>query len=337
MPDYRLTRLRGKLAVTWTDEHGVRRRISTGESDPVAATRFMDRMIREAVRPLDVTIDSILDHHITALEGRAKHPIAQHQAKPLRRAMGRLLPMQVTKTVITDYATRRAAEGRKPSTIRSEVGLLSTALNRAVKDRMIAERPAITLPADGEPREHHLTRAEFERFLAACQAPHVRLFAILAIATGARASAILELTWDRVDFERGQIDLRVSRFTPMKGRAIVPMTASARAALSQAKQIALCNHVIEHGGEPVARVTKGIKAAAVRSGLPWVSPHVFRHSAAVWLAEDGHSMVAIAQYLGHEDSRTTERIYARFSPAYLRSLAASLEAGSFAPAATTQR
>jgi hypothetical protein len=35
------------------------------------------------------------------------------------------------------------------------------------------------------------------------------------------------------------------------------------------------------------------------------------------MAEDEVPMQQIAQYLGHNDSRTTERVYARFSPDYL--------------------
>ena len=59
-------------------------------------------------------------------------------------------------------------------------------------------------------------------------------------------------------------------------------------------------------------------------GRPDVSPHMLRHSAAVWLAEDGHSMHEIAQFLGHDDVKTTTKIYARFSPTHLRKLADSL-------------
>ncbi len=35
-------------------------------------------------------------------------------------------------------------------------------------------------------------------------------------------------------------------------------------------------------------------------------------------------MPVIAQYLGHRDSRTTERVYARFSPDFLQSAAKAL-------------
>ena len=43
------------------------------------------------------------------------------------------------------------------------------------------------------------------------------------------------------------------------------------------------------------------------------------------MAEDGVPMEQVAQYLGHNDSRTTERVYARFSPDFLRAAARSLD------------
>lgn len=47
-------------------------------------------------------------------------------------------------------------------------------------------------------RFRHLSRAEVGRLLKACIEPHTRLFVRIAIATGARMSAILELGWDDV-------------------------------------------------------------------------------------------------------------------------------------------
>ena len=43
------------------------------------------------------------------------------------------------------------------------------------------------------------------------------------------------------------------------------------------------------------------------------------------MAEAGHPMSEIAQYLGHADSRITERVYARYSPSHLRRAADALE------------
>ena len=43
------------------------------------------------------------------------------------------------------------------------------------------------------------------------------------------------------------------------------------------------------------------------------------------MAEAGVSMEVIAQYLGHEDVNVTRKVYARFSPTYLKQAAAVLE------------
>ena len=83
-------------------------------------------------------------------------------------------------------------------------------------------------------------------------------------------------------------------------------------------------HVIEFGGRRVASVKKGIAAAARRAGVK-ASPQVLRHTAAVWMAEAGVPMSDIAHYLGHDDSRITARIYARYAPDHLRDAAETLE------------
>ena len=46
-----------------------------------------------------------------------------------------------------------------------------------------------------------------------------------------------------------------------------------------------------------------------------------------WMAEDGVPMDVIAQYLGHSNAAITARVYARFSPDYLRNAARSVEVG----------
>ena len=104
----------------------------------------------------------------------------------------------------------------------------------------------------------------------------------------------------------------------------MPINDTLLVALIEAKRTSLSPHVIEWGGVRVLSVKKGIAAAAKRAGVR-CSPHVLRHTAAVWMAESRVPMAEIAQYLGHENSRTTERVYARFSPDYLQGAAATLD------------
>jgi integrase len=162
--------------------------------------------------------------------------------------------------------------------------------------------------------------------------PHVRLFIILAISTAARMTALLQLTWDRVDWERSLIQLHdPNRPRTNKGRALVPMNGTARAALMEARDAALSDFVIEWNGRPIGNIHRGLNNALVRAGLkvPQDGAHLLRHTSAVLMAEDSVPMSEIAQYLGHRSVTTTERIYARFSPDYLRRAAASLEIRPF--------
>jgi integrase len=110
-----------------------------------------------------------------------------------------------------------------------------------------------------------------------------------------------------------------------KGRAIVPITRTLKAALLEARQGALSNHVIEWAGKPVQKPRRALARAGRNAGIGHVHPHLLRHSAAVHMAEDGVPIEEIAQYLGHSDVNVTRKIYARFSPDYLRKAAASLE------------
>ena len=112
------------------------------------------------------------------------------------------------------------------------------------------------------------------------------------------------------------------------------MNARLRAALEAALEVRTGtaeDRVVEWAGRPVKSVKRAFAAACARAGLgpapakAGVTPHTLRHTAAVWLAEAGTPMPEIAAFLGHDDSRTTERVYAKFSPGYLARAAKALE------------
>ncbi|MEJ5019339.1 tyrosine-type recombinase/integrase [Ochrobactrum vermis] len=84
-------------------------------------------------------------------------------------------------------------------------------------------------------------------------------------------------------------------------------------------------YVVEYGGERVLDIKKGFAGAVRRAGLTDVVPHDLRHSAAVWMAEAGVSMDEITQYLGHSSPAITFKVYARFSPDYLRKAVSALD------------
>lgn len=241
--------------------------------------------------------------------------------KALKPTFANLRPDQVTRETCRLYARQRRNLGRANGTIIKELACLSAALHWQDKDT----GARIEMPARPTPKERHLAREEYRRLRRAAKRSglHLYLFVVLGLATAARKQALLDLTWDRVDWRRRQI--RLSRGTGGKGRATVPITRHAGRCLKLAAKMAKSSHVIEYGGKPVGSIKRGFAAACERAGLEGVTPHTLRHTAAVWMAEDGVSMDEIAQYLGHSNPGITYRVYARFSPDHLRRAARALE------------
>lgn len=326
MPEFKLQRFRGGWAIALY-EFGTRisrRRLVA--RDAAEAAREFERIRREALTPVAPTLAQLWPLYIEDRKGRAIAENMQITGKFILSFFGDIRADAITIAQCRAYASQRRALGRKDGTINTELGRVRIVLRWAEKHGLIAKAPAIERPPASPARDLYLTRTEFAELIEGCSAPHVRLFCHLAIATGGREAALLQLTWDRVDFDRELIFLgKVQAIRPQKGRATVPMTHTLRAALSEAKEGALSPYVIEYGGKPIAKIKTGLAAASKRAGLAKVTAHMFRHSAAVWMAQDGVPMAQIAQYLGHSDPAITARRYAVFSPDYLRRAARSLE------------
>jgi integrase len=326
--EFRLVKYRGKFAAEWY-EAGQRKRVSLRTDDRREATeelRALEAKHEAAQRPERVTVAYAWEGYRKSLGEKPAGVTMGHEWKALGPFFGELSAETITERDCKRYAAERREKGRKDGTIWTELGHLRSALKWAEKQRLIDKAPTIYRPDRPEPKDLRLTKAEVRTFLAACELPHVKLFVTLACTTGARSGAILGLTWDRVDLDSRIIKLAdPNRPKTNKGRAVVPINRTLLAALTEAERGRQSKYVIEWGGGKVGSVKKAIKAAGARCGLGWVTPHVFRHSAATHMAEAGRPMSEIAQFLGHSDSRITERVYARFSPNFLRKSADALE------------
>jgi integrase len=239
----------------------------------------------------------------------------------LEPSFGYKLGKAVTKADCRDYAAMRKRLGKSNSTVKTEL----EALRACLRWHYGKDAPQIVAPPPSKPRERYLTKDERDKLLEHIETPHVRLFVILALTTGARMGAILDLTWDRVNLKHGTIDFNPpGRDKTNKRRTVVPINSRLREELEKAQEAALSDYVIEYGGKHVASVKRAITAAARRSGVQ-CSPHVFRHTAAVWMAEADVPMEQIAQYLGHTSTRITFATYARFSPRFMATAAKALD------------
>lgn len=322
MPTYRAKLYRGKFYAVWTGDDGQTRRQSLRTADREEAERRLVDFRRDMTAPVGSTVGALVQAYLDYKDGRIRDHVRLAGAwANARDTFGPLRPDQITPELCEEYADHRRAMGRSDGTILKEINVIRQALNWGKVTSARFEAPSAP-----PPRDRHLTKAEARKLLEACVQPHVKLFVRLALQTGARRSAILDLTWDRVDFERGRIYLVVPGEGNRKKRALsVPINEQLAPELKAAKEAAQTPYVIEYAGSRVLNVKRGFGAAVARAGLVDVTPHDLRHTAAVWMAEDGVPFEEIAQYLGHSSTKVTFSVYARFSPTHLQRASKSLE------------
>jgi integrase len=312
-PDRRLKLYRGSWYVVWRD--GGTKRHSLRTSDRGQAERNLQEYLRQLERK-GGSVSEILDMWIIEKSHLKSIEIAKAKAKPIRKFFGNLHPDQITRELCRSYRKLRKVSN---TTVRNELSILRCAILWHDKHC----KAVIELPPSDPPKDNYITVPEYKRLVAACRSPHMRLFVTLAWGTAARSGAILDLTWAKVDLERGRIDFNIGDHKNKK-RTLVPMTRAVREALEEAYKARTSEYVIEFGGKQVKRIVKGFRETAKRADLK-LSPHDLRRSAAICMAESGVTMDEIAQFLGHSNPATTYKVYARFSPDYLRKAASALD------------
>jgi integrase len=138
------------------------------------------------------------------------------------------------------------------------------------------------------------SRHEAARLLWACRNQkwhYLRLFVLIALYAGARHEAILEPTWDRVDFDPGRVDFRVpGRIETNKRRPNAPVSRRLLRFLWWAKQETNSNYVIVHRGGPLKSVEGAFRQARKRAKILNAPPHTLKHTAITWMLQKGVSV-----------------------------------------------
>ncbi len=240
----------------------------------------------------------------------------------------------ITGPVLNDYVVERRRVVTA-GTINKEIGLLSSAINWAKKERGWE----IQNPVDGrrlrepEGRIRWITQEQAEEFLKAAghdpRAPHLVDFVRLGLHTGMRKGEMLGLDWSRVDLKEGLIYLGAEHQKNGK-LGSVPLNGEARRAiLTRAKFRAMhCPDspwvFCSKDGSRVQNVKRSFATACRRAGLLDFRPHDLRHTCAAWLVQSGVSMREVAELLRHADIRVTMR-YAHLAPEQVRAAVERLE------------
>jgi integrase len=206
--------------------------------------------------------------------------------------------------------------GKSPQTVKHVLTLLKRLLNFALRKGFVESIPGslrITMPMVDNRVTENLTAAQVKKLLEVLDEEEDQSIASLvrlALFTGMRRGALLNLQWDDLDFERGFITLRGDVAKKQKTENI-PMNEQARAILMSVMRTS-SPYVFpgRYDDKPRDNISSILRRIRKKADLPetFRPLHGLRHSFASWLASSGQvSMYELQKLLTHSSPQMTQR------------------------------
>ena len=177
--------------------------------------------------------------------------------------------------------------------------------------------------ADLRTREH-LTEAEVERLMKAAASNRWghrdATMVLVAFRHGLRASELVDLRWDQVDFRTASLHVRRVKHGSPSTHPILGDELRALRRLQREQEPKSPFVFTSERGAPFG--TAGFARMVERSGMEAklgfkAHPHMLRHACGYALANKGHDTRALQAYLGHRNIQHTVR-YTELSPTRFR-------------------
>ena len=257
--------------------------------------------------------------------------------------LGHLRLDQVSREQIQTFCTELFDDGLSPGYIKRIYILLSSALQEAVENGILARNPChrVTLPRVEKYQARFLTLEESKRLVAAAKGHRLWLFLLVMLTTGARRGEVTGLRWSDINVNKGEMYI---------GRTVVRingvgLVASDPKTLSSTRTVGLAQPVLEGLREQKGYIQELCARAGVRwkecglvfpnrygeyidriaiqrqfqrilgeAGLPYMRFHDLRHSAATLLLASGVHIKVVQEMLGHANVQTTLNMYGHVLP-----------------------
>jgi integrase len=276
----------------------------------------------------------------------ALKPSTLYRYRSLLRAQilpywGRHRLADITHADVAAWVARLVSVGLAPASVRQAHRVLALILNLAVRDGRIPRNPATGVPL---PRPRHteprfLTRDEVER-LAEAAGEYADVVRLLAY-TGLRFGEMAALRVRRLDFLRKRLTVAESatevggtveygepkthqqRTVPLPGVLLEPLAARCRGKRPDDLVLTSPEGAVLRSGNFRRRF---FDPAARAAGLPGLTPHDLRHTAASLAVSDGANVKAVQRMLGHASAAMTLDIYTGLFDDDLGALAERMDA-----------
>lgn len=309
------------------------------EASPQPLNDFLDTWLSTSAEPR-LSTRSLADYR-SLLDRHIRPPLGH-------RSLAQLSPRDIQST----YAQLQA-RGLSARTVRYAHSVLHSALDQAVKWKLIRENPAKTvdLPRFQQREMRVLTARQARAFLGA--AAHDRWHALwhLLLTTGMRPGEALGLRWadvegDKLRIRRNLVRLGNGRWETKepktgKGRRTIVLAKTTTSLLQQHRRLQAAERLragatySDHGlvfaaanGSPLdwrlvaqRHFHRIIKAA----GLPHIRPYDLRHTCATLLIAAGENVKVVSERLGHSTAAMTLDVYTHVLPDMQEAATARLE------------
>jgi integrase len=207
-------------------------------------------------------------------------------------------------------------EGKAPQTVKHVLTLVKRLLNFALQKGYVESLPGrlhISMPTVDNKVTENITQDQAKKLLQALDEEADQTMASLvrlALYTGMRRSALLNLHWDDLDYAHGFITLR-GDVAKKKKTETIPMNDQARAILEGiARTTSPYVFSGKYADKPRSNISGLLQRVRAKAGLPetFRPLHGLRHSFAAWLASSGQvSMYELQKLLTHSSPLVTQR------------------------------
>jgi integrase len=284
--------------------------------------------------PSQIPVADVLLHYVNNVLPDHSRP---EETKQRIRALHAFFHDKDLSDVTGINCRKYAAQRSRRAAARRELEDLRAAINFHRREGLHDKIISVILPRKSLPRERWLTRDEAAALIRAAwryrekqnhratdrhTRRHVARFMLVARYMGSRAGVICSASIaPKRPAGRSWVDLatglfygraqgeRATRKRKQTVKVPLPLLAHMRRWRRRGQR-----HVVEWNGKPVSRIDKAHRAAVADAGLGRdVTPHVWRHSVATWLMQNGVDLWEAAGFLGMS-VETLQRVYGHHHP-----------------------
>jgi len=338
--------------------HGIRR-----DAQEFLNRALVERDRRRSIIPTNVTVREYCGRWLeTAAKPRVRSKTLVDYKGLLSRhvfpCIGDRLLTKLQPLDVQSICSAMHGQGLSARTIRYAHSVLHSALEQAVKWRLIVDNPAsnVDLPATRRQEVKVFTLEQAQAFVKACANEPFGTLLTLAITTGLRPSEYLALQWKDIDWASGTV--RIQRTIERlpggawqsadtkrpASRRVVKLQATVLQQLERHRELAASTGdsnpdslvFVNSRGFPISRRSLAqhhFKPLLRRLGLPDIRLYNLRHTAATLGLVAGVPPKVVSEQLGHASAAFTLDVYSHVLPQMQDAAAAKVEALLFGTAA----